>query len=502
MRLAGYLNGSGGWMRAFDASGRLDVNGSIRSITFPPRDEAFRFRQALEVKYRDDLGRRPTSSHVDIEGAVVWTQEYLRYRVNGCGHAEAESKVLSQIRGGGIAPVCSDDELPFPPRNEAFDFRNRLERLYRDELRRSPKGTHVDLEGDIVWTQEYLRYRVSACPHAFAQGKVFDQIDGRGVQPACASDSRYYAGTHSRGGNVRVDVAGTTIDHFLLEDVSVTGGSCRGTVNRVSVRGIPVSNGRFSESGSVTAGDVQVDIELEGRFSGDRVAGSMGLHISRPCSASIDLTYAATPLTEGRTSRLKRWRDRDAGVDRGRTTYEPPGGGAETTMPRRLNLGAAVAFAACWLVPVSEHVEAQSDGLFSAVEATQARSNPRWWIDPAADALPHTLRSRLVRIDFGKLDAARAVVGQGLDDPAPLTLNLFDDTVFGGRVEWSAPTQSGYVLSGHLDGEPFGTVNLAVNGAVVVGTVRTLQGTWRVRSAGAGLHLIRQVDLSTLPPRK
>lgn len=169
-------------------------------------------------------------------------------------------------------------------------------------------------------------------------------------------------------------------------------------------------------------------------------------------------------------------------------------------MPNSQSLAAALAFAACWLVPVAEDVEAQSEGLFSVVEPTLARSNPRWWMDPAADAAPQAMRTRLARIDYGKLDAARAAVGQGLADPAPLTLNLFDDTVFAGRVEWSAPTRSGYVLSGYLDGEPFGTVTLAVNGAVVAGTVRTLQGTWRIRSAGAGLHVIRQVDLSTLPP--
>ena len=160
---------------------------------------------------------------------------------------------------------------------------------------------------------------------------------------------------------------------------------------------------------------------------------------------------------------------------------------------------ALVAAAAWFLSPVADRVNAQSEGLFSGVTPTVARSNPGWWIAPAGDALPRTIRSRLVRIDFGKLEAARAVAGPGLGAPAPLTLNLFDDTVFAAQVGWSAPTQSGYVLSGHLEGEPFGTVNLAVNGAVVAGTVRTLQGTWRIRSAGAGLYLIRQVDLATLP---
>ena len=169
-------------------------------------------------------------------------------------------------------------------------------------------------------------------------------------------------------------------------------------------------------------------------------------------------------------------------------------------MAKRLIVAVALAIPACWLILIAEDVEAQSEGVFSAVEPTLARANPRWWTEPTADATPRTLRSRLVRIDFGRLDAARAVAERSPGDRPPLTLNLFDDAVFVGWIEWSAQTQSGYVLSGHLDGEPFGTVTLVVNGAVVAGTVRTLQGTWRIRSAGAGLHLIRQVDLSTLPP--
>jgi hypothetical protein len=62
----------------------------------------------IELKYRDGLRRAATSSYVDIEGAIVWTQEYLRYRVNRCGHAAATQKVVDQIDGKGIAPVCTE----------------------------------------------------------------------------------------------------------------------------------------------------------------------------------------------------------------------------------------------------------------------------------------------------------------------------------------------------------------------------------------------------------
>jgi hypothetical protein len=158
-------------------------------VPFPPRNESFAFRGALEVKYRDGLRRQPTTSFVDVEGDIVWTQEYLRFRVNGCGHAESTQRVADQINGGPAAGVCTDVQptgvVAFPPRDQSFAFRQELERIYRDVLRRTPVSTFVDVEGSIVWTQEYLRYRVNRCGPAGAQTNVFAQIDGRAVAPVC-----------------------------------------------------------------------------------------------------------------------------------------------------------------------------------------------------------------------------------------------------------------------------------------------------------------------------
>jgi hypothetical protein len=36
----------------------------------------------------------------------VWIQEYLRYRLNGCTHAQSVDKVSLQIDGQGVQPVC------------------------------------------------------------------------------------------------------------------------------------------------------------------------------------------------------------------------------------------------------------------------------------------------------------------------------------------------------------------------------------------------------------
>lgn len=76
------------------------------AIPFPPRNEGLDFMNALDAKYRDELRRSATSSFVNNEGAVVWVLEYFRYRLNGCNHADGTARVLAQIRGQGIQPVC------------------------------------------------------------------------------------------------------------------------------------------------------------------------------------------------------------------------------------------------------------------------------------------------------------------------------------------------------------------------------------------------------------
>lgn len=158
------------------------------TVSFPARDQSLDFRNQLESKYRDQLGRGSAATYVDREGDIVWTSEYYRYRVHACSHAQAQARVFAQIDGDPAAGVCGTatvGTVAFPPRNEALQFRTALEAKYRDELRRGASQSVVDMEGDVVWIQEYLRYRVNACSHAVAVDKVFAQIDGRGVQATC-----------------------------------------------------------------------------------------------------------------------------------------------------------------------------------------------------------------------------------------------------------------------------------------------------------------------------
>jgi hypothetical protein len=171
--------------------------------------------------------------------------------------------------------------------------------------------------------------------------------------------------------------------------------------------------------------------------------------------------------------------------------------------------------AAAVLTSQAPPVEAQSRGLFTAVAQTVSRSlastSPAALPSgPFADA---TLRSRLVTIDLGRIGRARVVAASRrtsssadasadgeasapLPEPgATLLLNLFDDVAVTGIVEWTDATFSGgYSVSGRLAGEPLGTMTLVVNDERVAGEVRTLDGTYRIRSVGAGLYSISEVE--------
>jgi hypothetical protein len=76
------------------------------AIPFPPRNEGLQFMTALDDLYRNTLGRPPITTFVDNEGAVVWVLEYFRYRLNGCTHGDAVTRVFAQVLGEGVQPLC------------------------------------------------------------------------------------------------------------------------------------------------------------------------------------------------------------------------------------------------------------------------------------------------------------------------------------------------------------------------------------------------------------
>ena len=175
-------NGTGG-----STGGTGGTSGA--TINFPPRNETYEFRNWLESKYANTLGRAAGLSYSDVEGSVVWVQEYLRYRLNLCSHEQSVERVRIQIAGGGIPGVCgtpaSTSVIAFPPRDQTYGFRLQLEDFYRVDLARAAVKTSVDAEGDVVWIQEYLRYRLNGCTHAQSIDRVTAQIEGNGIPPVC-----------------------------------------------------------------------------------------------------------------------------------------------------------------------------------------------------------------------------------------------------------------------------------------------------------------------------
>ncbi len=157
--------------------------------------------------------------------------------------------------------------------------------------------------------------------------------------------------------------------------------------------------------------------------------------------------------------------------------------------------------------------EGQGGGLFFAVNrGAEQLDSP---VPALLDAT--TLRRRVVTMDLDRLQRARATTlprpsiqskaasprsGRRDAVPAPdatLTLNLFEDVVFTGIVEHTAPTFSGgYSISGRLVGDSLGTLTLVVNGETVAGSVRTLDGTYRIRSVGSGLYAISEIEETPL----
>ena len=111
---------------------------------------------------------------------------------------------------------------------------------------------------------------------------------------------------------------------------------------------------------------------------------------------------------------------------------------------------------------------------------------------------PVGTRQRVVRVDGAQLDRARRLVQQRR--AAPALLNLLDDAVVRVVFERTASTASGYSLAGRIADPPSGRVVLVVNGDVLAGRVWTPQASYRIRTRGAGLHVVEKVDpSSTLP---
>src|SRR4029453_17480427 len=139
----------------------------------------------LQGKYRDSLKRPALTVAPEPNTSTTWVERYLRFRLHSCDHDTASGKVFQQIDGQGPQPLCQRPLSPaFPPLNETAAFRQQLERKFSGRF-----SSFVDLEGQAVWVQEYLRHRVQRCWHREAVNAVMAQIGGDTRPVACSSSA-------------------------------------------------------------------------------------------------------------------------------------------------------------------------------------------------------------------------------------------------------------------------------------------------------------------------
>lgn len=107
---------------------------------------------------------------------------------------------------------------------------------------------------------------------------------------------------------------------------------------------------------------------------------------------------------------------------------------------------------------------------------------------PPLDATP---RPRPVHVDVPLLEAVRAAVSAS--GAVPVRLNLFDDLDVDAAFERTADTRFGYSLSGHIAGDPLGSVTLVVNGGLVAAAVHSKAGAFVIGSRNGAVHTVEEM---------
>ena len=93
-----------------------------------------------------------------------------------------------------------------------------------------------------------------------------------------------------------------------------------------------------------------------------------------------------------------------------------------------------------------------------------------------------TARQRAATLASGRLEALRLDVQR--QGGGAVRLNLFADTSLNAVFEYTAPTASGYTLTGRIEGRPASTVVFAVNGEFMSGMVWTAGGIYTIEAIG------------------
>lgn len=95
------VEGSGAWVDPTQVTPAVSVDCSQK---FPPQDQVFTFGKALNTKYQTDrraqligTDSEGLAMYVNLKGMSIWLGDYMRHRVAGKSHDEAQALVFASI---------------------------------------------------------------------------------------------------------------------------------------------------------------------------------------------------------------------------------------------------------------------------------------------------------------------------------------------------------------------------------------------------------------------
>jgi hypothetical protein len=110
------------------------------------------------------------------------------------------------------------------------------------------------------------------------------------------------------------------------------------------------------------------------------------------------------------------------------------------------------------------------------------------------------LRHRFVDIDLSVLKTTQSALKNHDKRTSILILNLFENALFPVALDRTDIRSSeSFTCFGHVDGVENSQVTLVVENGVMVGDIRVREAYYQVRYAGAGNHVVYQVNPNAFP---
>jgi hypothetical protein len=152
----------------------------VRRVVPTPAD-LWSFRERLETDYRDRMRRPAIEQAGSMAERLEAIASFVAARVSGCDHDESLARAWRAP--GEVPPLCrvfTFDRQPLPSAEDTSAARRQVEERWRLEGR-PLDTTHVDAEGEAVWSVAYVERRLRGQSHAEATDQVLETI--RAIAP-------------------------------------------------------------------------------------------------------------------------------------------------------------------------------------------------------------------------------------------------------------------------------------------------------------------------------